>query len=39
MKHLARAFEFTTGSLSKVGNPFLLPMAQVERALALRTNV
>ncbi|MFI8746690.1 TniB family NTP-binding protein [Pseudomonas sp. NPDC077186] len=39
IKHLARAFEFTTGSLSKVGNPFLLPMPQVERALALRANV
>ena len=36
MEHLARAFEFSTGSLSKVGNPFLLTMPQVDRALALR---
>lgn len=39
MAHLARAFEFSTGSLSKVGNPFLLTMPQVEQALALRANV
>ncbi len=36
MEHIARAFDFSTGSLSKVGNPFLLTMPQVERALALR---
>lgn len=39
MEHLARAFEFSTGSLSKVGNPFLLTMTHVERALALQANV
>ena len=39
MKHLVRAFEFSTGSLGTAGNPFLMSLAQVERALALRANV
>jgi GTPase SAR1 family protein len=36
MQHLGRAFEFSTGCLGNTGNPFLMPMSQVDRALALR---
>ncbi|WP_341305340.1 hypothetical protein [Pseudomonas sp. TMP25] len=39
IKHLVRSFEFSTGSLGKAGNPFVMSMPQVERALALRANV
>lgn len=39
LKDLAQGFEYSSVSIRATGNPFLMSLPQVERALALRANV